>query len=337
VLAARDTLVAQAIVVDAAAGRPGPMAMAPVVPLGRSSRLRRLSDVQLRFDASMADAPWGALRGAAAGLFDSAGPRIGYAETILANEPDRWMFDGRHYRLVRLDEAGDRLGLTFGRGSYFETLDSCEALAHEMAARPGSLQLRDVIGHPGALAARSAGLSACAVTFVVRDDGPRVYLVQRSATVAVAPGLAHVVPAGEFQPWADRPWDDPSTFRIEFMLERELKEELGGLSETEDAPSFLDALIDAGYADAFCWGVFADALSWKPELICALVFDAAAFDDALGPLVTMSAEGSLIGGIEGVSLSDLPAWLAPDSGLVPTARAAVWLALRDRDRLLSGR
>lgn len=337
VLGARDALVAQAIAVDAAAGRPAPLASAPVIPLGRAPCLRRLSDVRLRFDPATPGVPWPALRDAADGLFATAAPRVGYAEAILAHEPERWMFDGRHHRLVAVHEADESLTLTFGPGSYFATLDSCEVLAHEMAARPDAPGLRDAIGHPGALAARSAGLSACAVTIVVRDDGPRVYLVQRSHTVAVAPGLAHVVPAGEFQPWADRAWDDPGTFRIEAMLERELLEELGGVPEDQAAPAFLDALVAGGCADAFTWGVFADAVSWKPELVCALVFDGWPFDDALGPLVPTSAEGTLVGGVDGIPFDDLPAWLAPDSGLVPTARAAVALALRDRDRLLAGR
>ena len=321
---------------DAAAGHPAPLPSAPVIPLGRAPRLRRLSDVRLRFDPAAPDASWAALRAAAGRLFETVAPRLGYAEAILAHEPERWMYDGRHHRLIGLHEADGSLTLTFGPGSYFATLDSCEVLAHEMAARPDALDLRDAIGHPRALANRSAGLSACAVTIVLRDDGPRAYLVQRSQAVAVAPGLAHVVPAGEFQPWADRAWDDPGTFRIEAMLERELLEELGGVPEDELAPAFLDDLVAAGCAEVFTWGVFADALSWKPELVCALVFDGWAFDTALGPLVATSPEGQLVGGVDGIAFDDLTSWLAPDSGLVPTARAAVALALRDRDRLLAG-
>lgn len=275
---------------------------------------------------------WGALRSAAAQSFSTQGPRLGYTELVRAAEPERTLWNGDMYRLLDVQRDGAAITLGFGQGSYFETFDCAQGLALEWAA--GGTALRDAFGDPFAFGARSSGCGICALTLVRRESGPRFYLLRRSPRVAVAPNQVHVVPAGELQPLPGRPFFGPG-FDPVSPLNNELLEELGGMPEDQPHVDALGPLLQTGAARAFTWGVVVDCLTLKAEVLCALVFDAFAFDATLGPLPEQVDEGGIIGGQEGLRFDrdTVRARIAaPDT--VPLAQLTLALAWRDRDALL---
>lgn len=284
-------------------------------------------------DATAPD--WERHREAVGDLFDPRPPRVGYAEAIAEHEPHRSLWNGAAYRLVDVSARADGLELGFSAGCYFDGLDTGEILAHELAARPDDLALRALHPDPFDLSTRSTGLAVSAVTIVRRPPGARFYMVRRADSVAVAPGMVHVVPAGEFQPRVAEGIDfGGADFDVVALVERELSEELGGVAEEASRAEHLAGHIASGGAALWTWGVTIDALNLKPELLCALVLDEPTFDHLVGEVVVDGVEGRVLVGDDGLGLRFDEARVerfVGDPATVPFAAATLALAWRDRD------
>lgn len=315
-----------------------------IAPPGGCPPAVPLEAVELR--QGSAPAPdWEGLRDAARGLFAPRGPRLGYAEAVLAHEPGRRLWNGAVHRLVaarrpdhedraRGDDGGPvpALVLEFATGEYFATIDTCEVLAHELAARPQDRRLRSLHPDPFDFRSRSTGLAVATLTIVTDPRGPRVFLIRRAPDVAVAPGMVHVVPAGEFQPTDD----GEGALDLVGLIGRELQEELADVDERESSGEPLRALLESGDARAWTWGVFVDALTLKAELLCALVLGPEALASIAGSRITSGVEGTLLSG-DGTGLpfdAETLGGFVEAEDTVPFAAATLSLALRDRERIL---
>lgn len=149
------------------------------------------------------------------------------------------LFENRtSYRLLEaeFDEGGSRM--RFGLTTYFDMIDICEALAHETAARwvtrdrGERIELHDLpfrtrVGDLFDTGRRVLLPSINTLTIRRGPDGDTFFLHRRgSASVTLAPGLTHIVPAGVFQPAAIGPWNVHRDFDLWRNMIREFFEEL---------------------------------------------------------------------------------------------------------------
>lgn len=193
------------------------------------------------------------------------------------------------YRLLDADKAY----LTFGKGRYFDMINTCEAAAHEFAAATqtgqGDLTLRDAIGDPTDLTRRPVMTAISAL--VLRRDETRIHMVlhwRDPAKVATSGGRYTVAPAGMFQPSDDAAHNFRNDFSLWRCLARELAEELRNDSEDYGSDSkpvdydnwpFYQRLTEAGQQDSTYWlGLGVDPLSMVLDMLVITVFDAALFD-----------------------------------------------------------
>lgn len=309
--------------------------LAPPGGVGAPLPVGRVSLVEA---VSVPSPDWQAMRERAAGLFDVDGPRLGFAEAIARAEPDRALWNGAAYRLVSARRSNDGLELAFGAGSYFEAIDTCEVLAHEWAARPAAPLLRALHTDPFRFETRSGGLAVSALTIVRGSAGDRCFLIRRAPDVAVAPNMIHVVPAGEFQPGRGRTVDFAAAdFDLVAIVGRELAEELGGTDEDASTSAALRRLVDTSRARLWVWDVTLDALTYKPELLCALVLDEAGLAECVGAIVRDGPEGEILADAVGAGVSfdrdTVEAYVA-SVNTVSFAAAILGLAWRDRQVLL---
>src|SRR5690606_17810198 len=139
-------------------------------------------------------------------------------------------------------------GMTFGISTYFDKLDTCEALGHEFAAaaahEPGrspalqELPLRALIDDPFQLDARAVVPAVTTLTIRVDHGKPAFLLHWRNpAKVATAGGMYDVIPAGEFQPASVAVWDQQNDFDLWRNIVRELSEELLATPEHDGSRS----------------------------------------------------------------------------------------------------
>jgi hypothetical protein len=74
-----------------------------------------------------------------------------YARALAALDPPRLLEDRAAYRLLDVGLRADGAELSFTRGSYFDVIDVCEAVAHELAAqRAGERRFRRRCGDASA-------------------------------------------------------------------------------------------------------------------------------------------------------------------------------------------
>lgn len=208
------------------------------------------------------------------------------APTVFENRPT--------WRLLDADLAGPAPRLVFGDGTYFDSIDTGEAAAHEYAAG-GPTPLRDAVGNPCVLSNRPANLAISALT-VRRDPASDTFLLhwRDPAKVGHAGGLYQVVPVGVFQTAGT---DDFSLWR--FLL-REYAEEVLGAPEVE-APDYetwpfavamTNALRD-GRITAHCLGLGVDPLTFATDLLVSVVIDAPVFDELFAGRVAVNDEGAV--------------------------------------------
>ncbi|MFG1816085.1 hypothetical protein ACGFIF_20145 [Kribbella sp. NPDC049174] len=222
-----------------------------------------------------------------------------YAETI-ADLARPAVFENRPtYRLLTADLAAARPVLRFGRGTYFDSINTGEAAAHEYAA--DRHELRRTIGDPCDPTRRPVNVAISTLT--IRSDtsaGSTFYLHWRDpAKVGHAGGLYQVVPSGIFQPTADENTD----FSLWRNLIRELSEELLGLPETYThsinyktwpfAADLTDALAN-GSIRAYCVGLGVDPLTFATDLLTVLSIDAELFDTLFPKVAKSNEEGQLL-------------------------------------------
>jgi len=236
-----------------------------------------------------------------------------YAETIADLAPPAVFENRPTYRLLAADLAGPRPYLRLGRGTYFDSINTGEASAHEYAARslnPGAATpLRTSIGAPWNPATRPTNLAISTLT-IRRDElsgESTFYLHWRDpAKVGHAGGLYQVVPSGIFQPSAAASWNEYNDFSLWRNLTRELAEELAGESEDhgsdttpipyDDWPfaTRLTAALEGGDARAHCVGLGVDPLTFATDLLTVLAIDSSTFDTLFPQLTSANTEGRLL-------------------------------------------
>ncbi|WP_054055729.1 helix-turn-helix transcriptional regulator [Alloactinosynnema sp. L-07] len=223
------------------------------------------------------------------------------------------------FRLLGLDWAHPTLRMQFGQMGFFDSIDINEALAHETAlhhlgttdqdslASKGSwrrLAFRKLIGDPADLSRRP--LMGAIGTLTIRGgDSPRVVLHQRDGTrVAGGGGMAHLLPAGIFQPSSYVPAAVDADFSLWRNIQREYAEELLGHDEYDGSgrPIHYDQLepfitMDTALADGhirvWCLGVTLDALTLCGDILTVAVIDPDLYDDLFGAAVNSNAEGTV--------------------------------------------
>jgi hypothetical protein len=264
------------------------------------------------------------------------------------------------YRLIGADLAASGLAgtasprLVFGRGRYFDGIDTGGAAGHEYAAgqlgevsRAAQGGYRAALGGPTGLARRAAPLAVSALTLRYdRAAGTATFPLhyRHPGQVGHAGGLYTILPGGVFQPSGEARWNEANDFSLWRGLLREYAEELLGADEdygSERAPidyaawplgkAMTDGLA-VGRIQAWCLGLGADPLTFAVDLLAVVVIDAPLYDDLFGELAEVNAEGRVIK----PRPFDEPtvAQLVTDAPLQPATAALLRLALACRSTLL---
>jgi hypothetical protein len=123
------------------------------------------------------------------------------------------------YRLHEADLTGTRGRLVFGRGRYFDGLDTGEAAAHEYAGTRLGLTdacLRPTIPDPCNFASRPANMAISTLTLCVASPRDASFLLhwRDPAKVGHAGGLYQVLPVGVFQPADDHAANEVNDFSL---------------------------------------------------------------------------------------------------------------------------
>jgi hypothetical protein len=266
------------------------------------------------------------------------------------------------YRLIEADLAGATgPRLAFGRGRFFDGVDTGGAAAHEYAAWRAAgpaippaaspdarCPYRAALGGPVGLARRSAPVATSALTLRYdRSAGTAAFPLhyRQPGQVSHAGGLYQVIPVGVFQPSGEAPWNEANDFSLWRGLLREYAEELLGVDEdhgSERAPidyaawplarAMTDGLAD-GTVRAWCLGLGADPLTFALDLLAVVVIDAPRYDDLFGDMVDDNAEGHVIKPrpFDAPSVTEL----VRDAPLQAAAAALLTLALTHRETLLA--
>jgi hypothetical protein len=232
-----------------------------------------LRDIAIEFRPDAAAAP-------------ELGPPTRYAETMLALARPAVFENRPTYRLIGVDLPR----LAFGRGCYFDGIDTGEAAAHEFAA--GRDELRAAIGDPLDLTRRPVNLAISTLT--IRLGPPRFLLHWRDpARVGHAGGMYQVVPVGVFQPAGDSTAD----FDLWQSMVREYAEELAGYPEHADIQPFARQLTDAlgtGRIRAWCLGLGVDPLSFAADLLTVVTIEDELFSALFGDGPGLNEEGQVL-------------------------------------------
>jgi hypothetical protein len=284
------------------------------------------------------------------------GTRYGrYSDVVAALTPPSVFENRPTYRLVQADLASADGGagprLVFGRGRFFDGIDTGGAAGHEYAAAVMAGEIacpyRAALGGPAGLARRSAPIATSALTLRHdRSAGTATFPLhyRQPGKVSHAGGLYQVIPVGVFQPSGEAPWNEANDFSLWRGLLREYAEELLGADEdhgSEQAPIDYAAwplarTMTGGLADgrvrAWCLGLGADPLTFALDLLAVVVIDAPLYDDLFGALVDANAEGRVIKPrpFDEASVTEL----LRDAPLQAAAAALLTQALSHRDTLL---
>ncbi|MGH4013256.1 MAG: helix-turn-helix transcriptional regulator [Pseudonocardiaceae bacterium] len=276
------------------------------------------------------------------------------------------LFESRpSYRLLAASLASRRL--EFGLGAYFDKIDVCEALAHEVAAvcladgspnspEPlrGRLPFRELIGDPFDPQRRAIIPAIATLTIRLRryPAEPSFLLHWRDpAKVATAGGTYGAIPTGEFQPSSIALWDRCNDFDLWRNVVREYSEELLGEPEHDGSRSRpidyqqwplyqrLQAARADGSLSAFVLGLGVDALTLSTNVLTVVVVDDDVFTEVFGKAVRCNEEGEIVavgGGTptEGVPFTEAAVRHMLDSEpMAETGAACLALAWQHRDAL----
>lgn len=248
-----------------------------------------------------------------------------YAEALGALARPRLFENRPSYRLVDIAVRDGDAQLVFGTGTYFDVMNTCEPVAHELAESTretgcGTLALDDLpfrsrIGDPCDLIRRPIVPAISALTVRRTTDEAAFVLHRRDAAkVAHGGGLYQVMPVGVFQPTSAGDWSQSNDFDLWRCIAREYSEEFLGAPEHEgpidydDWPFYraLTAARDAGRITAHWLGLGVDPLSFVCDLLVVIVFDSDAFDSLLGGTVGTNAEGQLVASQTGQAVAGIP-------------------------------
>jgi hypothetical protein len=133
-------------------------------------------------------------------------------------------------------------------------------------------------------------------------------LHERDASrVALAQGVTHVTPAGEFQPRDLSTVATSTDLNIWNNMIREYAEEFLGLDHASGQPidtreskqfrTVINLLTRAYQGDLVTvrfLGIGLDPLTWKPEILMVAIFDEDVFDRAFAKIVRTNSEGRMV-------------------------------------------
>ncbi|PXY31705.1 helix-turn-helix transcriptional regulator [Prauserella muralis] len=263
------------------------------------------------------------------------------------------------FRLLELDWA--QPSMHFGQMCFFDAVDTNEALAHEFAAHhlaidsaresvmPRAsmrrLTFRKLIADPFDLGRRP--LMGAIGTLTIRGgDSPSVVLHERdSASVSGGGGMAHLLPAGIFQPSSVIPAAIAADFSIWRNIQREYAEELLGHDEYDGSGkpirydklepfTTMDEALRDGLIRLFCLGVTLDALTLAGDILTVAVIAPDTYDALFANAVETNSEGSMPARAFPFEENTLT-WLSESKRLSPGAAAALHLAWSNRKVLLA--
>jgi hypothetical protein len=269
-----------------------------------------------------------------------------YSAALASLDPPRLLEDRPCYRLLDLEWTGGSGRMSFGPGRYFQTVDVCEAAAHEFAAGEAELPFRTAVGEPCALD-RRAVIPALSVLTIRRAPGgqDRCVLHWRDpAQVAHGGGQYQVMPVGVFQPSADGEWNELNDFDLWRCVVREYAEEYLGGSEdygSADHPidyaawpfaAALDRARTEGRVRVSCLALGVDPLSLAADLLMVAVFDADTFDATFENLVDTNDEGTVHQEPFTAATVEEYVYRKP---IQPAGAGLLELAWRNRDALLT--
>lgn len=264
------------------------------------------------------------------------------------------------FRLLELDSMATGVTMRFGEMGFFDSIDTNEALAHETALRHLSasdghvtlskpswrqLHFRKLVGDPFDLTRRP--LMGAVGTLTIRGgESPCMVLHQRDGgRVAGGGGMAHLLPAGVFQPSSVIPAGITRDFSLWRNIQREYAEELLGHDEYDGSGPPIEydrlepfATMDQARRDGriTLWylGLTLDALTLSGDILTAAVIEPDLYDELFADAVHNNNEGSVPARavpFEGHTLDRLR-----DSGqLAPGAAAALQLAWQHRRTIFS--
>lgn len=267
------------------------------------------------------------------------------------------------FRLLGLDWTPPHLRLSFGQMCFFDAVDTNEVLAHEFAthhlaldgdneavmprASLRRLAFRKLIADPFDLSRRP--LMGAIGTLTIRGgDSPSVVLHQRdSGSVAGGGGMAHLLPAGIFQPSSVIPAAVAADFSIWRNIQREYAEELLGHDEYDGSgkPIRYDKLepfttMDQALHDrrirVFFLGVTLDALTLAGDILTVAIIAPDTHDELFANAVETNSEGALPARAFPFDKNTLT-WLSDSKRLSPGAAAALHLAWIHRKHTCSTR
>ncbi len=247
-----------------------------------------------------------------------------YSQAIRALAPPTLFENRGSYRLLDLSWHADAGRMTFGYTTYFDMVDVCEVLAHELAAawirheedgrrvELPELRYRALVGDLFDLARRPVLPSINTLTIRRGRHGESFFLHRRGGSqVTIAAGQSHVIPAGVFQPSGIAPWNMAGDFDLWRNILREYSEELLGNPEHDGSsgkPIDYDdeepfRTLNEGRRDgsvrAWCLGVGLDPLAPAGEILTVVVIDEDVFDAAFTGMVASNAEGEMFPSDEG--------------------------------------
>ncbi|MEV5302692.1 helix-turn-helix transcriptional regulator [Amycolatopsis methanolica] len=262
------------------------------------------------------------------------------------------------FRLLGLDWT--QPNMHFGQMCFFDAVDTNEALAHEFAAHHLAIDVdretvmprasmrrltfRKLIADPFDLGRRP--LMGAIGTLTIRGgDSPSVVLHQRdSARVSGGGGMAHLLPAGIFQPSSVIPAAVAADFSIWRNIQREYAEELLGHDEYDGSGkpirydklepfTTMDEALRDGHIRVFCLGVTLDALTLAGDILTVAVIAPDTYDALFANAVETNSEGSMPARAFPFEENTLT-WLRESKRLSPGASAALHLAWSNRKVLL---
>lgn len=250
-----------------------------------------------------------------------------YHEMIqrVENPPSQLFFDGSSYRLLRItaDTTPNEITMHFGPGRYFDSLDTSDIMGYEAALCTLASQSRAFpnrrikllkspyrrwIGDPFNFRDRCVIPGVCTLTIRKSKSGPTFILHERNADkVALAQGVTHVTPAGEFQPKDLSATANAADLDLLSNIIREFAEEFLGIEHAQGQPidlheddrlrAAVSTLRDGYRSDRYTvrfLGVGLDPLTWKPEILTVAIFEDEFFDKVFRDIVEMNDEGQLI-------------------------------------------
>jgi transcriptional regulator with XRE-family HTH domain len=280
------------------------------------------------------------------------------------------LFENRMgYRLLDVRWASGAGSMLFSDTTYFDMVDVCEAVAHELAsawAQAGGshhtaavtlsrLPFRQRIGDPFDLRRRPVLPSIDTLT-IRRGTGSAAFILhfRDPAQVAMAGGMFHVLPSGMFQPASISPLSQACDFDLWRNMMREYSEEFLGNDEHDGSGGTpvdyersepfrsLDAARREGRLRALCLGVGIDPLTLAGEILTVVVIDDDVFGEVFEGLVRGNSEGAVVSAGrsrrvgEGIPFThEAVERLMTTEPIAPAASACLRLAWSNRDALFS--